>query len=494
MSSLTDILQRKLKNPESSPKFDFHGAVDGLLADVGLTAADSGGKLTFYGRDPIVPSSFKFGAMAAVGLAAKTIALAALWKSRTGEGQDIHVDVRKALRRFSGFFEGKWETVNGRSPVLLPRDNPFFELPLFRKTRDGRHVVSLNIYPGLQARALNFLRCSNSTESIGNAVLQWRAEELEAAAAEAGLVFAMVRTNEEFLNEPQYTEVLSGMPLITLEKIAESEPVPLERGAKSPLDGIRALGLGHVIAGAGIGRDLAYHGADVLNIWRPNDAEIEAFAWDVQVGMRSTLLDGSKEDRAKFDHLLKKADVFFSNRRPGYLERYGLTAEELSEKRPGLIHAKVVLHGERGPWSNRVGFDEIGAAVSGVFSIEGTPTQPKSPPIIPICDNVVGWLGTVGVVEALRRRAVEGGSYRVVVSLTRTVLWLLSMGIFDKAYAREIADSADEHRYVAPDLFTAETPLGTYQGMTDQVVLPRTPGAFRTVLVPRGSSKPEWLD
>jgi len=106
---------------------------------------------------------------------------------------------------------------------------------------------------------------------------------------------------------------------------------------------------------------------------------------------------------------------------------------------------------------------------------------------------VVGWLGTVGVLEALRRRSIEGGSYRVGVSLTRTVLWLLSMGIFDKAYAREAADSTDEHGYVAPDLFTAETPLGTYQGMTDQVVLSRTPGAFRTVLVPRGSSKPEWL-
>ena len=209
--------------------------------------------------------------------------------------------------------------------------------------------------------------------------------------------------------------------------------------------------------------------------------------------MRSTLLDGSKEDRATFDRLLKDADVFFSNRRPGYLERYGLTAEELADKRPGLIHAKVVLHGDRGPWSNRVGFDEIGAAASGVFTIEGTLSQPKSPPIIPICDNVVGWLGTIGVLHALRRRATEGGSYRVVVSLTRTVLWLLSMGIFDKAYARETANSTDEHRYIAPDLFTADTPMGTYQGMTDQVVLSRTPGAFRTVMAPRGSSRPEWL-
>jgi crotonobetainyl-CoA:carnitine CoA-transferase CaiB-like acyl-CoA transferase len=304
----------------------------------------------------------------------------------------------------------------------------------------------------------------------------------------------MVRTNDEFRKEPQYTEVLSRMPLITVEKIGESDPVPLQRGAASPLEGVRAFGLGHVIAGAAIGRDLAYYGADVLNIWRPNDTEVEGFAWDVQVGMRSTILDASKEDRVKFDHLLKDADVFFSNRRPGYLERYGLTAEELSQKRPGLIHAKVVLNGERGPWSNWVGFDEIGAAVSGVFAIEGTLAQPQSPPIIPICDNVVGWLGTIGVLEALRRRSIEGGSYRVVVSLTRTVLWLLSMGVFDKAYAQEAAGSKDEHTYVAPDLFTAETPLGTYQGFTDQVVLARTPGSFRTVLVPRGSSKPEWLE
>ena len=234
--SLTDMLEAKLRTPATSPEFDLHNAVDQVLADVGLTARDSGGKLTFYGQDPIVPSSFKFGAMAAVGLAARSVALAALWKSQTGEGQDIHVDVRKALRRFSGFFEGKWETINGRSPLLLPRDNPFFELPLFRKTRDGRHVVVLNIYPGLQARALNFLRCTNSSEAVGNAILQWRAQELESAAAEAGLVFGMVRTHEEFLNEPQYTEVLSRMPLITLEKIGASEPVPLKRGAKSPLD------------------------------------------------------------------------------------------------------------------------------------------------------------------------------------------------------------------------------------------------------------------
>ena len=492
---LTEALQSKLANPERSSDFDLHGGVDDVLKDVGMSTADSGGKLTFYGRDPIIPSSFRFGSMAAIGLAAKAVAVAALWHDRTGEGQDIEVDVRKALRRFAGFFDRKWETINGRPPVAGDPLNPFLALDasLFRETRDGRQVMALNIYPKMAARALSFLKSGASPESVRNAILQWRADDLEIAAAEAGLPFAKVRTFEEFRTELQYTEVLSRMRLITVEKIGESEPVPFKKNGTSPLDGIRAFGMGHVIAGAGIGRDLALHGADVLNTWRSHDTEIEPFAWDVQVGMRSTLLDDTKDDRAKFDHLLKEADVFFANKRPGYLESHGLDAEELSASKPGLIHASVLLHGDKGPWKNRPGFDEIGAAVTGLFCIEGTPTHPKQPPIVPICDNVVGWLGTVGVLAALRRRAVEGGSYRVTVSLTRTVLWLLSLGIFDKDYARATAGSSDEHAYVAPDLFTAETPLGTYQGMTDQVVLSKTPGSFGTVLVPRGASKPEWL-
>src|ERR1700738_2458779 len=102
-------------------------------------------------------------------------------------------------------------------------------------------------------------------------------------------------------------------------------------------------------------------GADALTIWRPRDSEIEAFAWDVQVGMRSTILSDSQEDRAQFNRLLQDADVFFANKRPGFLRQHGLDAEELCARKPGLIHANVVLHGEHGPWSNRPGFDENGA-------------------------------------------------------------------------------------------------------------------------------------
>src|SRR5947209_19412209 len=493
---LTEALEQKLSHPATSPDFDLHAATSEVLKDIGLTTADAGGKLTFYGQDPILPSPMRFGTLAAVGLAARSVALAALWRQSTGEGQDISVDVRKALRRFAGFFEGKWETMNGRPPspggyavsAFLKMGDAFF-----RQTRDGRHVLALDIYPQLLVRTLDFLGCSPSTESINNAIRKWNAVELEEAAAAEGLVLAIVRTNEEFRREPQYTEVLAKMPLVTVEKIGESDPVPLKASANLPLNCIRAFGMGHVIAGGAMGRDMALYGADVLNIWRPRDSEIEAFAWDVQVGMRSTILDDSKEDRARFNQLLQDADVFFANKRPGFLKKHDLDADALCKQKPGLIHATVVLHGEKGPWSNRPGFDEIGATVSGLFTIEGASTQPKQPPIAPLCDNLVAWLGTTGILAALRRPAIEAGRYRVTVSLTRTVLWLLSLGIFDKDYARATAGSSDEHAYIAPDLFTAETPLGTYQGMTDQIVMSRTPGSFSTVLVPRGSSKPEWL-
>src|SRR6201990_2455828 len=176
---LTEALEQKLSHPATSPEFDLHAETNEVLKDIGLTTADAGGKLTFYGRDPILPSPIRFGTPAAVGRAARSVAVAALWRQATGQGQDISVDVGKALRRFAGFFEGKWETVNGRPPSPGGYDgSPFFGDAFFRETRDGRHVVALDFYPQLRARTLNFLRCSESSESIGNAIRKWNAVEL----------------------------------------------------------------------------------------------------------------------------------------------------------------------------------------------------------------------------------------------------------------------------------------------------------------------------
>jgi crotonobetainyl-CoA:carnitine CoA-transferase CaiB-like acyl-CoA transferase len=121
------------------------------------------------------------------------------------------------------------------------------------------------------------------------------------------------------------------------------------------------------MAGAGIGRDLASFGADVLNVWHPDDSEVEAIYWDTQVGMRSAYLSDSGGDRGNLDELLR-----------------------------ALIHAQVLLHGAEGPWATRPGFDEVGTCVSGIFALGGTLEEPRQPPMLPIVDNIVGWFGTVG--------------------------------------------------------------------------------------------------
>src|SRR5712692_4032304 len=192
---LTETLEEKLSHPATSPDFDLHAVTNEVLKDIGLKTSDAGGKLTFYGQDPILPSPIRFGTLAAVGLAARSVALAALWRQTTGEGQDISVDVRKALRRFAGFFEGKWETINGRPPSPGGYAvSPFLKMgdAFFRETRDGRYVLALDIYPQLLVRTLDFLGCSPSTESINNPIRKWDALELEEAAAAEGLVLAMV--------------------------------------------------------------------------------------------------------------------------------------------------------------------------------------------------------------------------------------------------------------------------------------------------------------
>ena len=191
--------------------------------------------------------------------------------------------------------------------------------------------------------------------------------------------------------------------------------------------------------------------------------------------------------------LLTGADIFYANRRPGSLDRLGLGAEEAAATRPGIVHATVSLNGERGPWAGHVGFDQTAGSLVGMMLLEGGGEQPRLPPIMVVNDYIVSWLLAAGITEALCRRATEGGSYRVHVSLTRAALWILGLGVFDRDYAHATAGSDEQHAYLDPETFEADTPLGRYQGVTDQVRMSATPGRYDPVLVPRGACPPRWL-
>ena len=152
------------------------------------------------------------------------------------------------------------------------------------------------------------------------------------------------------LAERQYTDVLADLPLVEVTKIGDSDPEPLPPPGAQPFSDLRALGMGHVIAGAGFGRAFALHGADVLNLWRPGETEHETTYASANVGMRSAFLD-PRRDRAELTRLLAGADVLFHNRRLAFLDEIGLAPGQAVAERPGLVSVTVSLHGLEGPWA-----------------------------------------------------------------------------------------------------------------------------------------------
>ncbi|MQY20200.1 Formyl-CoA:oxalate CoA-transferase [Nocardia sp. RB20] len=489
---LTDRLLGAVASPATDDEFDVYAAFGDVLAGIGMHPEDSGGRVEFIGADPIVPSTLRLGAAGAIGLAAKSAAVAKLSRLRSGAGQDIAVDLRTAVHRLAPF-HGRWERLNGYPPAAPVNASPAFGFEFYR-TADDRWVMPLNPYPRIKVAAQRLLGAPDDVDAVAAAIRRRRARDLEEDGARAGVVLPMLRTLAELTAEPHFRDGLAEMPLIEITRIADSAPEPLPATRIQPLDGVRALGMGHVIAGAGTGRALALHGADVLNLWRPGDFEHDVTYLTANVGIRSSTVDPFDADGARLVRaLLADADVFFANRRPGYLARIGLTAEQAAQLRPGIVHATISLNGERGPWADRVGFDQSAGCLTGAMLLEGTPERPALSPITVVNDYLVAWLLTTGIVEALARRAVAGGSYRVHVSLTRVALWILGMGYFDRDYAAEVAGTDDRHRSRTPEMFTADTPLGRYRGLTEQVSMSATPGWYRTVLMPRGAARPGWL-
>ncbi|HZE65434.1 MAG TPA: CoA transferase [Sporichthyaceae bacterium] len=490
--ALTDRLRTAVADPLTrADAIDLPTELDAVLADVGLKAADAGGTIDFIGADPVVPGVVACGSAAALSLVAKSVAIAALWQARGNPGQDIAMDVRVAPHRLCPFYERKWELLNGLVPAT-DWDVTALHYTNFWRTRDGRWVLPQGHYPRQRIETLKLLQTYDDPEAIAAAIAGWTAADLEEAGAAAGIVMPMVRSTAEFLETAQYREVLATLPLIELEKIGDSDPEPFGAG-DAPLAGIRALGLSHVIAGGGIGRTLALHGADALNVWAPFGYEAPTAFHTAQYGVRTTRMhyDGRRGGEA-FRELARTGDVFYTNRRPRLQERLGVTARQLAELRPGIVHASVTLHGETGPWAGRAGFDQTAGSIVGMMLLEGSPEAPKLPFVTVVNDWIVPWLVSAGIAAALIRRATEGGSYRVHVSLTRVAAWILSLGIFDKAYAAEVAGHG-EHIYPDPELFTSDGPLGRYQGVTEQVRMSATPGEYRFGLLPMGAARPEWL-
>jgi crotonobetainyl-CoA:carnitine CoA-transferase CaiB-like acyl-CoA transferase len=479
---------------KGSGDFDINAEFRSVMHSLGLSPEDTGGSITFVGEDPIFPTVHRLGACISIPIMAGAAGIADIWRQRTGRGQDLTLDLRKAIHGINPMYKAN-PTINGR-PYQLPywinsdfkMTNPMgFDL---YRTKDGRLFLPTGAYPGLLNNMASFLRCGPDHDQIAEAVSKWNAEELDEAAAAAGLVFAIVRTPEEWLAHPQGKQ-LADRPLVEIVKIGDSDPEPFAPAAR-PLSGLRVLAATHVIAGNVMARTLAEHGAEVLQISHPQEFENEGLMQDPCAGFTSSAWLDLKhpEDLKKAYELGADADVFVESYRGHKIADLGMSPEELAKRRPGIVYASARAYSYDGPWAERGGFDMEALCVTGFTTLEGTPEQPKFPPTLVMNDYIAGYLGAAGIQAALIRRAKEGGSYHVRVNLARCAMWFNSLGIFDKDAP---APTGEQHEILAPDTITAQTPYGELVRLAPPVQFSETKPYWRDpVLVVRGSSKPAW--
>src|ERR1700691_2251084 len=378
----TDIATRAQRDAAG---FDPLVALDDLLSDVGLCAADTGGAVSLAGQDPILPATHRLGACIGIPIMASAVAAVALHRQRGGPGQDLALDLRQAVHGINpGAF---WHPgLNGEpAPHALVLDNPFLLTPY--RAADGRWVMASGVYPHLAARWCRFLDVPPDAAKVAAAISRWDASELEQAANAAGLPACVIRQRLEWLAHPQGA-LLASQPVIGLERIGDA-PRRDFGPAQRPFDRIRVLSFTHAVAGPVVGRTLAEHGADVLGATRPNDYEHEFIYAEANVGSRSAYVDlGNRAGLERAATLLTDTDIVVSNHRAGSLDRRGLEPHQLAEQHPGLVYVSVTCYGSRGPWAHRGGFDMNGSAASGLMTIEGSPAEPRLPITVMINDSI----------------------------------------------------------------------------------------------------------
>ena len=200
------------------------------------------------------------------------------------------------------------------------------------------------------------------------------------------------------------------------------------------LAGLRVVEMGQLIAGPFAGKTLGEFGADVIKIEAPGAGDPlrnwrliqdgTSVWWQVQSrNKRSIALDlRNPEGQGIARELIAKADVLIENFRPGTMENWGLSYEELSKHNPGLVMLRISGYGQTGPYRDLPGFGAIGEAMGGLRHLTGEPGQVPVRCGISIGDTLAALHGTIGVLTALYHRKVNGGRGQVIdVALTEAV-------------------------------------------------------------------------
>ncbi|MFT4929691.1 MAG: crotonobetainyl-CoA:carnitine CoA-transferase CaiB-like acyl-CoA transferase [Phenylobacterium sp.] len=196
-----------------------------------------------------------------------------------------------------------------------------------------------------------------------------------------------------------------------------------ETKRKRPLDGVRVIEVGQLLAGPFCGSMLAYFGAEVIKIeppekgdpirgWRALDDSGTSFWWrSIGRNKKSVTLDLRQPKGCELARkLIDSADVVIENFRPGVMEKWGLGPEEIKLTNPGLVYARISGYGQDGPYAKKPGFASVCEGMSGFRYVNGFADQAPVRPNLSIGDTIAGIHATLGVVMALFERQKEGGN------------------------------------------------------------------------------------
>jgi len=463
-----------------------HDALRTILPVVGWPEERARAVEITGGADPVLPTPFRIGETSAAALAAIGLAASDLWELRTGRRQEVAVDLRQATASLRSGHYLKMENTDvsrERNPVMG-----------MYPAKNGRWSYVHANFPNHRAAALSVLGCAEDREEVTKAVAKWDALELEEAIIAAKGAGGMVRSMAEWAKHPQGIAIAS-LPLLEIVKIGDAPVEKLPQGER-PLSGVRVLDLTRVLAGPTCARSLAEHGADVLKITAPHLPNIGYQEFDTGHGKLSAHLDlRQPKDLAILRDLARETDVFSQGYRPGTLGMRGLSPEELAALRPGLVYVSLCAFSHIGPWASRRGFDTVVQNVSGITTRQGEvfPGAQPGPQFYPVSaiDYLTGYLMAFGAMVALARRAREGGSWLVRISLAQTGRWLVDRGEVPEAALTDVPKefAAEE---LARWSTTSDTPVGRLAHLKPVVQMSQTPPFWARPSVPLGHNEPAW--
>jgi crotonobetainyl-CoA:carnitine CoA-transferase CaiB-like acyl-CoA transferase len=200
---------------------------------------------------------------------------------------------------------------------------------------------------------------------------------------------------------------------------------------RTALHDIRVIDLGRYQAGPRIGLVLARLGAEVIKVEAPGGDESrrqgpfvrgQSAYWVQYNSGKKSLGLNLRTDKGKdiLRQLVKVSDVLIQNFRPGTMAEMGLGYETLRELNRGLIMVNVSAYGQYGPYRDRIGFDPIGQAISGMMWLTGFPGTPPTRTYNPIIDRITALHGAIGTLAALHERSLSGEGQCIDVCLADT--------------------------------------------------------------------------